>query len=70
MRQRSCGNSARWKAHGPDLSRFPAEKQFVCHATLAPHVANSGGKSVKKKKRNRASTRVAAALRIGAIPAP
>jgi hypothetical protein len=24
--------------YGPDLSRFPTEKQFVSHVTLAPHV--------------------------------
>ena len=45
--------------YGPDLSRFPTEKQFVSHATLAPRVPKSGGKPVKKKKRNSASTRVA-----------
>src|SRR5262249_22641649 len=27
----------------PDLSRFPTEKQFVSHLTLAPHVPTSGG---------------------------
>jgi transposase len=53
--------------YGPDLSRFPTEKQFVAHATLAPHVAKTGGKPIKKKKRNRASTRVAAALRMAAL---
>jgi transposase len=53
--------------YGPDLSRFPTEKQFVSHTTLAPHVAKSGGKPVKKKKRNSASTRVAAALRMAAL---
>ena len=53
--------------YGPDLSRFPSEKQFVSHATLAPHVPKSGGKPVKKKKRNSASTRVASALRMAAL---
>jgi transposase len=53
--------------YGPDLSRFPTEKQFVSHATLAPRVPRSGGKPLKKKKRNSASTRVAAALRIAAL---
>jgi transposase len=53
--------------YGPDLSRFPTEKQFVSHVTLAPHVAKSGGKPVKKKKRISASTRVAAALRMAAL---
>lgn len=53
--------------YGPDLSRFPTEKQFISHATLAPRVPKSGGKPVKKKKRNSASTRVAAALRMAAL---
>jgi transposase len=53
--------------YGPDLSRFPTENQFVSHATLAPRVPKSGGKPVKKKKRNSASTRVAAALRMAAL---
>jgi transposase len=54
--------------YGPDLSRFPGEKQFVSHVTLAPHRPMSGGKPVKnKKKRNSASTRVAAALRMAAL---
>ena len=51
----------------PILSRFPTEKQFVSHVTLAPHVPTSGGKPLKKKKRNSASTRVAAALRMAAL---
>ena len=53
--------------YGSDLSRFPTEKQFVSHVTLAPRVPKSGGKPVKKKKRNSASTRVAAALRMAAL---
>jgi transposase len=53
--------------YGPDLSRFPTEKQFVQHVTLAPHRPTSGGKPVKKKKRGSASTRVAGALRMAAL---
>lgn len=53
--------------YGPDLSRFGTEKQFVSHATLAPHVPKSGGKPVKKKRRGSASSRVAAALRMAAL---
>jgi len=53
--------------YGPDLSRFPTEKQFVSHATLAPRVPKSGDKPLKHKKRNSASTRVAAALRMAAL---
>ena len=52
--------------YGPDLSRFPTEKQFVSHVTLAPHKPTSAGKPVKNKKRYSASTRVAAALRMAA----
>jgi len=52
--------------YGPDLSCFPTAEQFVSHATLAPHVAQSGGKPLKKKRRNSTSTRVAAALRMAA----
>src|SRR5712691_5764923 len=53
--------------YGPDLSKFPSEKEFVQHVTLAPHKPMSGGKAVKKKKRGSASTRVAAALRMAAL---
>jgi len=53
--------------YGPDLSRFPTEKQFVQHVTLAPHRPTSGGKPVKKKKRGSASTRIAGALRMAAL---
>ena len=53
--------------YGPDLSVFPTEKHFVSHITLAPRTAKSGGKPLKKKKRNSASTRVAAALRMAAL---
>jgi len=52
--------------YGPDLSRFPTEKQFVQHVTLAPHKPTSAGKVVNKKKRGSASTRVAEALRMAA----
>jgi transposase len=55
--------------YGPDLSRFPSEKQFVSHATLAPHVGKSGNKPLKKKKRNSASTRVAAAFLLAMLSA-
>ena len=53
--------------YGPDLSCFPTEKQFVSHVTLAPRTPKSGGKPLKKKKRNSASTRVSAALRMAAL---
>jgi transposase len=53
--------------YGPDLSRFPSEHEFVKHATLSPHRPTSGGKPLRKKRRNSASTRVAAALRMAAL---
>jgi hypothetical protein len=53
--------------YGPDLSRFPTEKEFVSHATLAPRRPMSGGKPLRKKRRHTASTRVAAALRMAAL---
>lgn len=53
--------------YGPDLSRFPTEKQFVSHVTLAPHQPISGGKPVKKKKKRGSASRVAAALRMAAL---
>lgn len=57
--------------YGPDLSRFPTEKHFISHATLAPRVPKSANKPIRKKKRNSASTRVAAALRMaGLVGAP
>jgi hypothetical protein len=53
--------------YGADLSRFATEKEFVSHVTLAPRRPTSGGKPVRKKRRNGASTRVAAALRMAAV---
>jgi hypothetical protein len=53
--------------YGPDLSCFATENRFISHITLAPHRPTSGGKPLKKKRRNTASTRVAAALRMAAL---
>jgi transposase len=54
--------------YGSDLSRFPTEKEFISHITLAPRVPTSGGKPLKrKKKRDSASTRVANVLRMAAL---
>jgi transposase len=53
--------------YGPDLSRFPTEKHFVAHLQLAPRRPMSGGKPLKKKKRNTASTRVAGVLKMAAL---
>ena len=53
--------------YGPDLSRFPTEKEFVSHLTLAPRIRMSGGKPLRKKQRNTATTRVAGALRMAAL---
>jgi transposase len=53
--------------YGPDLSRFPSEKQFVAHMRLAPYRPISGGKVVTHKKPCTASARVGAALRMAAL---
>jgi len=54
--------------YGPDLIRFPNEKNFVSHLTLAPRQAISGGKAVtKNKKKGTATTRVAGTLRMAAL---
>ena len=54
--------------YGPDLSRFPTEKNFASHALLAPHKPTSGGKPIKKRKRKGASSRTAEVLRMAAHP--
>jgi transposase len=53
--------------YGRDLSRFPTEKHLVSHVRLAPHQPTSGGKPVKKKKRDSASSRVAGTFRMAAL---
>jgi hypothetical protein len=53
--------------YGPDLNRFTTEKEFISHVTLAPRRPTSGGKPVKKRRKNTASTRVAGALRMAAL---
>jgi transposase len=53
--------------YGPDLTRFPTEKQFVSHVKLAPHRPISGGKPIKKKRPASASARVGAALRMASL---
>jgi transposase len=52
--------------YGPDLSRFETENHFVSHLRLTPYQPTSAGKPLKKKRRNTASTRTAAALRMAA----
>jgi transposase len=41
--------------YGPDLSRFETEHNFVSHLKLSPHKPTSGGKPLKKKRRNTAT---------------
>jgi hypothetical protein len=53
--------------YGPDLSRFATERNFASHVLLVPHQATSGGKPVKKRKREGASSRTAAVLRMAAV---
>jgi transposase len=40
------------REHGPDLSRFETEHNFVSHLKLSPHKPTSGGKPLKKKRRS------------------
>jgi transposase len=49
--------------YGVELSKFPAESQFVSHVKLAPHRPVSGGK-VLRKKRKMKGTRAAQGLLI------
>jgi len=54
--------------YGTDLSRFPTEKHFVSHLTLAPGTPFSGGKPITKKKRKGSTShRAGAALRMAAL---
>jgi transposase len=53
--------------YGPDLSRFPSEKEFISHVLLAPRRGITGGQPIHKKKRNSASCRVSEILRSAAL---
>jgi transposase len=54
--------------YGPDLSRFPTEREFVQHIRLAPYRPSTGGKVMKGKRRpTAASTRVSRALQMAAV---
>lgn len=55
--------------YGPDLSRFPTEKQFVAHLRLAPYQPISGGKVVRNRKKPCNAARVGTALRTAAVTA-
>lgn len=55
--------------YGPDLSRFPTEKQFVAHLRLAPYKPISGGKVVRNRKKPCSAARVGSALRTAAVTA-
>ena len=53
---------------GLDLAAFPSEKHFVSWLRLAPRVAISGGKALRKKRSNgKGATRVACVLRMAAV---
>lgn len=52
---------------GPNLSKFPTEKQFISYLRLSPNLAISGGKNIHtKKKKILCSNRVKEVLRIAA----
>lgn len=49
--------------YGPDLTRFPDEKAFISHLTLAPRQEVTGGKPIRRRRRRgTASSRVREAL--------
>ena len=52
---------------GMDLGAFPTEKNFVSWLRLSPRIPISGGKPLRKKKNGTGATRVATALRMGAL---
>lgn len=53
--------------YGLDLSMFPSPGNFVSHVLLAPRMAITGGKPIRKKKQGTASTRLGNALRMAAV---
>jgi len=52
---------------GTDLQAFPTEKHFVSWLRLCPRAPISGGKPIKKRRNGMGASRVAAALRMGAV---
>lgn len=52
---------------GLDLAAFPSEKHFVAWLRLAPRLAISGGRPVKKKPNGLGANRVAGVLRLAAM---
>ena len=52
---------------GLDLQAFPTEKHFVSWLRLSPKTAFSAGKPLPKKNKGTGATRVAGALRMGAL---
>lgn len=52
---------------GPDITAFPDEKHFVSWLRLCPRTPISGGKPLKKRRNSMGATRIAAALRMGAV---
>lgn len=52
---------------GRDLLTFPSEKHFAAYVNLAPKLAISGGKTVRKKPRGSGPNRIGTALRMAAV---
>lgn len=52
---------------GSDLNAFPTEKHFVSWLRLCPRVPISGGKPLKKRRNSMGASRIAGALRMGAV---
>lgn len=52
---------------GNDLRKFPTEKHFAAYVSLAPKLAISGGKPVRKKLRGSGPSRIGTVLRMAAV---
>lgn len=52
---------------GSDLAKFPTEKHFTAYVNLAPKLAISGGKPIRKRPRGSGPNRIGTALRMAAV---
>ncbi len=52
---------------GSDLIKFPTEQQFVAYLKLAPKLAFSGGKVLRKNSPGRGASRIGNVLRMAAV---
>jgi transposase len=52
---------------GSNLEKFPTEKHFTAYVNLAPKLAISGGKPIRKKPRGSGPNRIGTALKMAAV---